>query len=127
MQRYIASFKTYNSFSKDVALKKVIEQNEESIEKKIDEIEDYETLFDILKSHLQFDKFGITIELKSYIEKDKDDLEILTVFCISERVSVSAVLNALVTDFLDTTDTEYRKKITNEALKIKQGRPKVGD
>ena len=61
-------------------LKKVIEQNEESIEKKIDEIEDYETLFDILKSHLQFDKFGITIELKSYIEKDKDDLEILKDF-----------------------------------------------
>ena len=53
-----------------------------------------------------------------------DDFEILTDFCISERVSVSAVLNALVTDFLDTTDTEYRKKNTSEALKIKQGRPK---
>ena len=53
-----------------------------------------------------------------------DDFEILTDFCISERVSVSAVMNALVTDFLDTTDTEYRKKITNEALKIRQGRPK---
>lgn len=53
-----------------------------------------------------------------------DDFEILTDFCDSERVSVSAIMNALVTDFLDTTDTEYRKKIINEALKIRQGRPK---
>lgn len=53
-----------------------------------------------------------------------DDFEILTDFCISERVSVSAVVNALVTDFLDTTDTEYRKKIIANALNVKQGRPK---
>ena len=57
----------------------------------------------------------------------EDDFEILTDFCIKERVSVSAVVNALVTDFLDTTDSAYRQKIISEALKIKQGRPKVGD
>lgn len=56
-----------------------------------------------------------------------DDFEILTDFCITERVSVSAVVNALVTDFLDTTDTAYRNKIIEDALKIKQGRPKAGD
>lgn len=54
-----------------------------------------------------------------------DDFEILTDFCNTERVSVSAVLNALVTDFLDTTDSVHRKKIINDALKIKQGRPKT--
>ncbi len=56
-----------------------------------------------------------------------DDFEILTDFCIKERVSVSAVINTLVTNFLDTTDTAYRNKIIEDALKIKQGRPKAGD
>lgn len=56
-----------------------------------------------------------------------DDFDILTDFCIKERVSVSAVINTLVTNFLDTTDTAYRNKIIEDALKIKQGRPKAGD
>jgi hypothetical protein len=56
-----------------------------------------------------------------------DDFDILTDFCIKERVSVSAVVRTLVTNFLDTTDTAYRNQIIEEALKIKVGRPKVGD
>lgn len=56
-----------------------------------------------------------------------DDFDILTDFCIKERVSVSAVVRTLVTNFLDTTDTAYRNQIIEEALKIKVGRPKAGD
>ena len=56
-----------------------------------------------------------------------DDFDILTDFCIKERVSVSAVVRALVTNFLDTTDTAYRNQIIEDALKIKVGRPKAGD
>ena len=56
-----------------------------------------------------------------------DDFDILTDFCIKERVSVSAVVRTLVTNFLDTTDTAYRNQIIEDALKIKVGRPKAGD
>ena len=56
-----------------------------------------------------------------------DDFDILTDFCIKERVSVSAVVRTLVTNFLDTTDSAYRNKIIEDALKIKVGRPKAGD
>lgn len=56
-----------------------------------------------------------------------DDFEVLTDFCIAERISVSAVVNALVTDFLDTTDSKHRNKIVNDALKIRQGRPRAGE
>ncbi len=53
-----------------------------------------------------------------------DDFEVLSDFCNSERVSVSALLKTLVVDFLDSTDTERRLYIMSEAKKIKQGRPK---
>lgn len=56
-----------------------------------------------------------------------DDFEILTAYCDSERISVSALLSTLVVDFLETTDKKHVAYITNEAKKIKSGRPKEGD
>ena len=67
------------------------------------------------------------IALKIQTNITDDDFDILTDFCIKERVSVSAVVRTLVTNFLDTTDTAYRNQIIEEALKIKVGRPKAGD
>ena len=66
-------------------------------------------------------------KLKIQTNIKDDDFDILTDFCIKERVSVSAVVRTLVTNFLDTTDTAYRNQIIEEALKIKVGRPKAGD
>ena len=67
------------------------------------------------------------IALKIQTNITDDDFDILTDFCIKERVSVSAVVRTLVTNFLDTTDTAYRNQIIEDALKIKVGRPKAGD
>ena len=53
-----------------------------------------------------------------------DDFEILTDFCNKERISVSSLLNALVTDFLECTDKKRVADITAEAQKIKPGRPR---
>lgn len=55
-----------------------------------------------------------------------DDFEILTDFCNTEHISVSALLNVLVTDFLGCTDKTRVAEVTNEAQKIKPGRPKQG-
>lgn len=54
-----------------------------------------------------------------------DDFEILTDFCNTERISVSALLNAVVTEFLECTDKKRVAYIIEEAKKIKSGRPKV--
>jgi hypothetical protein len=54
-----------------------------------------------------------------------DDFEILTDFCNNERISVSSLLNVLVTDFLECTDKERVATIVKEARKIKSGRPKI--
>ncbi len=56
-----------------------------------------------------------------------DDFEVLTDFCETERISVSALLSTLVIDFLETTDKKHVAYITSEAKKIKPGRPKEGD
>jgi hypothetical protein len=58
---------------------------------------------------------------------NNEDFEILTDFCNSERISVSALLKTLVVDFLDSTDKEHIAHIISEAKKIKPGRPKEGD
>ncbi len=58
---------------------------------------------------------------------NSDDYEELTDFCQRERISTSALINALVLDFLDTPDKEHIRNITDAAKKIKQGRPKEGD
>lgn len=71
-------------------------------------------------------RIGVTI-MRIQTNITDDDFDILTDFCIKERVSVSAVVRTLVTNFLDTTDTAYRNQIIEDALKIKVGRPKVGD
>lgn len=55
----------------------------------------------------------------------EDDFEILADFCIENRVSVSSLLNALVTDFLECTDKTRVASVVNEALKIKSGRPRI--
>lgn len=65
------------------------------------------------------------MRLQAYISND--DFEILTDFCNTERISVSALLSTLVVDFLETTDKKHVAYITNEAKKIKSGRPKEGD
>ena len=54
-----------------------------------------------------------------------DDFEILTDFCNNERISVSSLLNAVVTDFLECTDKNRVVSIIEEARKIKSGRPKM--
>lgn len=56
-----------------------------------------------------------------------EDYEVLADFCNTERISVSALLNSLVIDFLDSPDKEHISYILSEAKKIKQGRPKEGD
>lgn len=58
---------------------------------------------------------------------NNEDFEVLTDFCNSEHISVSALLKTLVVDFLDTTDKKRIAYITSEAQKIKPGRPKEGD
>lgn len=52
------------------------------------------------------------------------DAEVLLEHCESNRISVSALVKTLVTNFLDTNDKEYVNNITNEAKKIKPGRPR---
>jgi hypothetical protein len=54
----------------------------------------------------------------------EDDFEILTDFCIENRVSVSSLLNALVTDFLECTDKKRVASVVEEARKVKSGRPR---
>ena len=44
-----------------------------------------------------------------------DDFEVLTDFCETERISVSALLSTLVIDFLETTDKKHVAYITSEA------------
>ncbi len=65
-------------------LEEVIEDKEELLEQKRDEVADYESLFCslfcILKKRLKRDQYGISIELKNYIEADKDDMELLIDF-----------------------------------------------
>lgn len=71
----------YTQMEKKVAdLEEVIEDKEELLEQKRDEVADYESLFCILKKHLKRDQYGISIELKNYIEADKDDIELLIDF-----------------------------------------------
>lgn len=53
-----------------------------------------------------------------------EDAEILQEYCEENHISVSAIIKALVSDFLDTKDKERVNHITNEAKKIKPGRPK---
>ena len=53
-----------------------------------------------------------------------DDFEILTDICNRERISFSALLNVLVTDFLECTDKKRVADIMAEARKIKPGRPR---
>lgn len=54
-----------------------------------------------------------------------EDVEILQEHCEKNHISVSALIKTLVTDFLDTKDKERVNYITNEAKKIKPGRPKI--
>lgn len=53
-----------------------------------------------------------------------EDAEILQEYCEENHVSVSAIVKALVSDFLDTHDKKHVDYITNEAKKIKPGRPR---
>jgi hypothetical protein len=52
------------------------------------------------------------------------DAETLQDYCNDNHVSVSAVIKALVSDFLDTNDKDHVEHIINEAKKIKPGRPR---
>ncbi len=56
----------------------------------------------------------------------RDDYEVLSDFCRKQRISLSSLLNALITDFLDCTDKERVADIIAKAQKIKSGRPKQG-
>lgn len=53
-----------------------------------------------------------------------EDAEVLTDFCNANNITVSAIIKALVSNFLDTNDKTYIEHITKEAKKIKPGRPK---
>lgn len=54
----------------------------------------------------------------------RDDYEILGDICGKNRISVSSLANALITDFLDCTDKERVAYIIAKAQEIKSGRPK---
>ncbi len=54
----------------------------------------------------------------------RDDYEILGDICRKNRISISSLANALITDFLDCTDKERAASVIEEAKKIKSGRPK---
>lgn len=54
-----------------------------------------------------------------------EDAEVLKDYCDNNHVTISAIMKVLVTDFLDTSNKEHVKNITNEAKKIKPGRPRV--
>jgi hypothetical protein len=54
----------------------------------------------------------------------RDDYEILGDICRKDRISISALVKALITDFLDCTDKERAASVIEEAKKIKSGRPK---
>ena len=56
-----------------------------------------------------------------------NDFEDLIDFCNRERISRASLLNALIKEFLETTDKDRRSFILEEAKKIKSGRPKEGD
>ena len=55
---------------------------------------------------------------------NNEDAEILNGFCETEHISISALLNALVSDFLDCTDKTHINNVVNRAKNIKPGRPK---
>lgn len=55
---------------------------------------------------------------------NEEDCEILLDYCQENHISVSALIRTLVADFLDTSDRNHIDYITNEAKKIKQGRPR---
>lgn len=57
---------------------------------------------------------------------NNDDFEILTNICDTENTSVSALISAIVTDFLECTDKERVATVIAGARKIKSGRPKQG-
>lgn len=54
-----------------------------------------------------------------------EDLEVLQDYCNDNHVTVSAIIKSLVTDFLETNDRKHVAYITQEAKKVKQGRPKI--
>ena len=56
----------------------------------------------------------------------RDDYEILSDICRKNRISISSLVNALTTEFLDCTDKERVASVIEEAQKIKSGRPKQG-
>ena len=64
------------------------------------------------------------MRVQAYISDD--DFEILNDICDTERISISALLTTLVSDFLGATKTQ-NAHIISEAKKIKPGRPKEGD
>jgi hypothetical protein len=55
----------------------------------------------------------------------RDDYEILGDICRKDRISISALVKALITDFLDCTDKERVASVIEEAQKIKSGRPRI--
>lgn len=55
---------------------------------------------------------------------DPADAEVLRDFCNDNRVSMSAVIKVLVTDFLDNANKSTVDRVLSEACKIKLGRPK---
>lgn len=55
----------------------------------------------------------------------KSDVEILQDHCEKYNITVSALIKILVTDFLDTNDKERINYISNEAKKVKPGRPRI--
>ncbi len=55
---------------------------------------------------------------------DSDDAEILKSLCDNNNVSVSALLNALIDEFLECKDLIVIDRIIQKARRIKQGRPR---
>lgn len=53
------------------------------------------------------------------------DVEVLQDYCNEHHITVSALVKTLINDFLETNDKRHVEHITNEAKKIKPGRPKI--
>lgn len=55
----------------------------------------------------------------------RGDYEILLDVCRKHRISISALVKALIIEFLDCTDKEKVANVIEEAQSIKSGRPKI--
>ena len=66
-------------------LEEVVEDLNEMLAIKRGELIEYQNLVEILKKRFKQDKYGISIELKNYIEDDKEDIEFVKAFLETDK------------------------------------------